>query len=107
MSVLVTKTAQATKVLDHPNIKNGEVEIQITWPLPVFADTTYTAVASSYWISASSETTAPNGIQEAGDRDRETTGMLVVLNLTSLAQYGDTINVDAIAIGYVIDEEHG
>lgn len=43
----------------------------------------------------------PNSIQEAGDRDRKVTGMLVVLNLLPGALYGDTIVIDAIGIGNV------
>jgi hypothetical protein len=99
MPTLTTQTMQTTKTLDHPNITDKKIEIQITWPT-TFVDTSYTAVASCS-SSSSTRIVPPNTFQEAGDRDREATGMLVVLNLLAGAAFGDTITVDAIAIGNV------
>lgn len=97
---ITTQTVRATKVLDSSNITDGKVEITVNWPTD-FADKNYVAVASSSWIPGVGGGGAADGIQEAGERDRATTYILVVANLLSIASVGDTVNVDVIAIGNV------
>lgn len=90
-----TQQVFATKTLDVSNLKNGYIEVQVTWPKP-FADLKgepgpgYFLLPS--FISPSSNKSAKNALLYAGLRDVSSTGFILVVSLNG-AFVGDVVEV--------------